>query len=250
MEEMEDRLDKRQPWNTISGSLPIKPMRKLFVTLLLTSVALPLHAQRSNTPSSQAAPPRILAPASEKAEKAEKPKTEKPGDSRSLLKRMFGPRATPTPVPTATPAPAPTAKSKPKPKPGPSEMPEDATAKTPPKTRPAATIPPPPTTAGVKPKIGKGTAKKGTPTSTDPAGLDDGAKFKTAKAKALEDAKIAELKSKADSEVDEAAAAKASAAYNHALFQKIREIDPSVGDYATKVEHALTKRFSAEKGRE
>ena len=227
-------------------------MRKLFATLLLTSVALPLHAQRSNTPSGQTVPPRVIAATAEKAEKAEKPKPETAGDSRSLLKRLFGPRVTPTPVPVPTPAP--TAKSKPKPRPGPAEMPEEATAKTTPKTRPAATIPQPPVTpsatGGVKPKTGKGTAKKGTPTSTDPAGLDDGAKFKTAKAKALEDAKISELKSKADSELDEAAAAKASAAYNHALFQKIREIDPSVGDYATKVEHALTKRFSAEKGRE
>jgi hypothetical protein len=235
---MEDRLDKRHTWNTISGSLPTKPMRTLFATLLLTSVALPLHAQSSNAPWGQSVPPRIIAPAAEKAEKAEKPKTEKAADSRTFLKRIFGPRPTPTPVPTATPAPSSTAKNKRKPKPGPAVMPQEATART------------TPTTAGVKPKIGKVAVKKGTPTSTDPAGLDDGARFKTAKAKALEDAKIAELKSKADSEVDEAAAAKASAAYNHALFQKIREIDPSVGDYATKVEHALTKRVSSEKGRE
>ena len=217
-------------------------MRKLFATLLLTSFALPLHAQRGSAPA-----PRIIAP-SEKAEKTEKPKTEKAGDSRPFLKRIFGPRTTPTPVPAPTPAPAPTVKSRPKSRPGPSEMPEDATAKTTPK--PPVTPVTPSVTGGVKPKFGKGTPKKGTPTSTDPAGLDEGAKFKTAKAKALEDAKISELKSKADSEVDEAAAAKASAAYNHALFQKIREIDPSVGDYATKVEHALTKRVSAEKGRE
>ena len=219
-------------------------MRTLFATLLLTSVALPLHAQSSNAPWGQSVPPRIIAPAAvktekaEKAEKAEKPKTEKAADSRTFLKRIFGPRPTPTPVPTATPAPSSTAKNKRKPKPGPAVMPQEATART------------TPTTAGVKPKIGKVAVKKGTPTSTDPAGLDDGARFKTAKAKALEDAKIAELKSKADSEVDEAAAAKASAAYSHALFQKIREIDPSVGDYATKVEHALTKRVSSEKGRE
>jgi outer membrane biosynthesis protein TonB len=241
---MEDRLDKRHTWNTISCSLPTKPMRTLFATLLLTSVALPLLAQSSNAPWGQSVPPRIIAPAAvktekaEKAEKAEKPKTEKAADSRTFLKRLFGPRPTPTPVPTAPPAPSSTAKNKRKPKPGPAVMPQEATART------------TPTTAGVKPKIGKGAVKKGTPTSTDPAGLDDGAKFKTAKSKALEDAKIAELKSKAGSEVDEAAAAKASAAYNHALFQKIREIDPSVGDYATKVEHALTKRVSSEKGRE
>lgn len=232
-------------------------MRKLFATLLLTSFALPLYAQRSNGPAPRLLPASEKAEKAEKAEKPEKPKAEKTGDSRPLLKRIFGPRATPTPAPTATPAPAPTAKSKPKPKPAPSEMPEEATAKTTPKTRPTTTVPAPsaaPSTAGgVKPKTGKGTAatpKKGTPTSTDPAALDDGTKFKTAKAKALEDAKIAELKNKADTELDDAAAAKASTAYNHALFQKIREIDPSVSDYATKVEHALTKRVSSEKGKE
>jgi hypothetical protein len=231
-------------------------MRKLFATLLLTSLALPLHAQRGNTPSGQPAP-RLVAPSEkaekpEKAEKTEKPKTEKSSDSRPLLKRIFGPRA--TPAPEATPTPAPTAKSKPKPKPATSEMPEEATAKSKPKTNPTAAVPQPPvtppTTTGTKPKVGKVTPKKGAPTSTDSVGPDDGTKFKAAKAKALEDAKIAELKSKADSEVDEAAAAKASAAYNHALFQKIREVDPSVSEYATKVEHALTKRFSAEKGKE
>ncbi len=223
-------------------------MRKLFATLLLTTVALPLYAQRSTAPSDSSAPPRPLAASAEKTEKTEKPKTEKPADSRSFLKRLFGPRATPTPAPKATPAP--TAKSKPKTKPAPAEMPEEATSKTKPKTNPTAGVPQSPTSGGTKSKTGKVTPKKGTPNSTEPAGLDDGAKFKSAKAKALEDAKLAELKSKADSEVDEAAAAKASAAYNRALFEKIREIDPSVSEYATKVEHALSRRVGAEKGKE
>ena len=226
-------------------------MRKLFATLLLIPLGLPLHAQRSTASSGQSAPPRLVAAAAEKPEKAEK--AEKSGDSRPFLKRLFGPRATPTPAPKPTPAP--TVKSKPKPKPAPAEMPEDASAKTAPKTRPATATQPsvttsPSTAGGVKSKPGKGPVKKGGPTSTDAAGLDDGTKFKNAKAKALEDAKVVELKSKADGEVDEAAAAKAAAAYNRALFQKIREVDPSVSDYATKVEQALTKRVSAEKGKE
>ena len=108
-------------------------MRTLFATLLLTSVALPLHAQSSNAPWGQSVPPRIIAPAAEKTEKAEKPKTEKAekpktekaADSRTFLKRLFGPRPTPTPVPTAPPAPSSTAKNKRKPKPGPAVMPQE-----------------------------------------------------------------------------------------------------------------------------
>ena len=219
-------------------------MRKLFATLLLTSLALPLHAQRSNAPST-GVPPRPIAAT---AAKEEKPKVEKTGDSRSLLRRMFGPRATPTPAPAPTPAPVAKKNVKPKPKPGPAEMPEEATAKVTPK-RPAGTVPPP-TTAVVKPRAGKTPVKKGGPTSTDPAGLDDGTKFKTAKTKALEDAHIKDLKGKADGEVNEAEAHKALVNYNRALFQKIREIDPSVSDYAGKVEQSMTKRIGSEKGKE
>ena len=224
--------------------MPTKPMRKLFATLLLTSLALPLHAQRSNA-SSTGVPPRPIAAT---AEKEEKPKAEKAGESRSLLRRIFGPRPTPPPVPAPPPAPVAKKNVKPKPKTGPAEMPEEAIAKVTPK-RPAGTVPPPvtpPTTAGVKPKAGKTPVKKGGPTSTDPAGLDDGTKFKTAKTKALEDAHIKDLKGKADSEVNEAEAHKALVNYNRALFQKIREIDPSVSDYAGKVEQSMTKRIGAE----
>ena len=216
-------------------------MRKLFTTLLLTSFLLPLHAQRSTPTSTPAAPPRLIATA-EKEEKPEKPKAEKPAQSRTFFQRMFGPRPTPTPTP------APVVKNRPKPKPKATvdETPTEAPKKVTPKETPKApsTGEAPATTA--KPKTGKGGKKPGA-TSTDAAALDDATKFKNAKARALEDAHIKELKSRADGELNEAEAQKALEGYNRALFQKIREIDPSVGDYAGKVEQALHRRLSAEK---
>jgi G:T/U-mismatch repair DNA glycosylase len=102
----------------------------------------------------------------------------------------------------------------------------------------------------VKPKAGKGTPKKGAAVPANTAALDDATKFKNAKAKALEDAHIRELKARADGEVNEAEAHKALVNYNRALFEKIREVDPSVGDYAGKVEQAMAKRLGAEKTKE
>lgn len=213
-------------------------MRKLFTALLLTSFVLPLHAERT------AAPPRYIS-VPEKAEPAKKS-----GDSRSFLQRIFGGRPTPTPAPAPTPAPV--VKRRPKSKPAPSETTPDTSEKVTPKPRPAATTPPttpvtPAPATTVKAKPGKGTAKKGAAVAADSTGLDDGTRFKNAKAKALEDAHIKELKGKADGEVNEAEARKALMNYNHALFQKIREVDPSVSDYAGRVEQSMTKRLGAEK---
>lgn len=95
-------------------------------------------------------------------------------------------------------------------------------------------------TAGRKPEAGA---------KPDLTGLDDAAKFKVVREKAMEDPELKELKSKADGEVDEAEAHKALAAYNRALFRKIREIDPGLGDYSEKVEASMQRRLSAEKGR-
>jgi len=80
--------------------------------------------------------------------------------------------------------------------------------------------------------------------------MDDPAKFKAVKGQAMEDPALLELKNKADSEVDEAGANKALMDYNRALFRKVREIEPSLTDYADRVEQSMTKRIGAEKGRE
>lgn len=77
--------------------------------------------------------------------------------------------------------------------------------------------------------------------------MDDATKFKTLKALALEDAQVKELKARADTAVDDADAHRASVAYNKALFQKIRELDPSVVPYAEKIEQAMMKRLNGEK---
>jgi hypothetical protein len=101
--------------------------------------------------------------------------------------------------------------------------------------------------AGSRPKS---TTKKGTANAGVSTGADDVAKFRAAKAQAQEDPKIKELKSRADSELNETDAHKALLNYNRALFQKIREVDPSVSDYSGKVEQSMTKRLGSEKGNE
>jgi outer membrane biosynthesis protein TonB len=215
-------------------------MRKLIAALFLTSFVLPLHAQRSTVP------PRYVNVPPEKEAVAKKS-----GDSRSFLQRIFGPRPTPTPAPTPKPTPKPVIKKRPKPTPAPDSTTPEAPAKVTPKARPTATVTPPtsvtPASATtVKPKTGKGAVKKGTPVSADSTGLDDVTRFRNAKSKALEDAHIKDLKSKADGEVNEAEAHKALMNYNKALFQKIREVDPSVSDYSGKVEQSMTKRIGSE----
>lgn len=96
-------------------------------------------------------------------------------------------------------------------------------------------------------KGAKGHKPKTEKAKPDTAGMDDAAKFKTLKALALEDAQVKELKAKADSAVSEADAHRASVAYNKALFQKIRELDPSVAPYSEKIEQAMMKRLNSEK---
>jgi outer membrane biosynthesis protein TonB len=221
-------------------------MRKLIVVLLVTSIALPFVNGQGNAPIGWTAPtPKPV---------ATKPAPEKP----SFFKRFFGPLPTPTPIPRPmrTPTPAPTVKRRPSPKPKPvatEQRTAVATPKTP--TEPEVKAPEkpavkPPVKPAVKPTA-KTTSKSKTPAAAaDVTGLDDPVKFRTAKLAAMEDPAIKDLKTKADSEVDEAEAQKALSAYNRALFRKIREIDPSVSEYVDRVEQSMTKRIGAEKGKE
>lgn len=109
-------------------------------------------------------------------------------------------------------------------------------------------LPPPPKGKGTKSKT---VAKKAaTPSAKlDLTGMDEVAKFKAVKAHAMEDAEVKDLKTKAESEVDDSAAQKALVAYNRALFRKIREIEPSVTAYSERVEASMTKRLGAEQSR-
>ncbi len=211
-------------------------MRKIFAALLLTSLAMPsVYGQANSAISPRPLPPKTATPIPAKAEK--------PVDSRSFLQRIFGPRPTPTPAPT----PAPVVKRSPRPKPRPAPAPPtEAVTKVTPKAPAPATVPVAPPTV-VKSKTGKGSAKKGTPVTAAMISGDDATKFKAAKAQAMQDAHIKDLKSKADGEVNEAEAHKALLNYNRALFQKIREVDPSVSDYSGKVEQSMDKRIGNEK---
>ena len=211
-------------------------MRKIFAALLLTSLALPsVYGQANSAPPPRPLPRSSPTPVPVKAEKS--------ADSRSFLQRIFGPRPTPTPAPI----PAPVVKRSPRPKPRPSPgTPKEAVVKVTPKVPEPPTVPVAPPTA-VKPKTGKGGTKKGTPVTAGMIAGDDATKFKAAKAHAMEDAHIKDLKSKADGEVNETEAHKALLNYNRALFQKIREVDPSVTDYSGKVEQSMSKRIGNEK---
>ena len=175
-------------------------------------VAKPVVKPKPRRPAaSVAVGPREDAPAKPRAEVAAKPKMEASAEE---------------PVKTTPPAPA---------KVSPAPAKEDQ-------------LPPPPKGKGTK---GKPVAKKVStpPAKLDLTGMDDGAKFKAVKAQAMENPEVKDLKSKADGEVDDAAAQKALSAYNRALFRKIREIEPSVTAFSERVEASMTKRVSAEKAK-
>ena len=215
---------------------------------------------------------RVVAPAT-----TEKPKAT-PKPRRSLGEFLFGKKETPKPTPaeTATPKPRPRPRPKaakvetatapdaaaPEAKPA-AESAEKAEPKSKPalittsesapepaakpdaeaKSEPAAKTDAEPKTA----KGTKGSKPKNEKSKPDTAGMDDSTKFKALKALAHEDAQVKELKAKADSAVSEADAHRASVAYNKALFQKIRELDPSVAPYSEKIEQAMMKRLNSEK---
>ena len=213
-------------------------MRKLFAALLLTSLALPsVYGQANSAPPPRPLPPRAATHVPEKAEKQ--------SDKRSFFQRLFGPLP-PRPTPVPTPAPVVKRTPRPRPRPVPGTTTEAVT-----KISPRVPVPAPGTPATtVKPRTGKGSLKKGTSAPVALNAGDDAVKFKAAKAQAMQDAHIKDLKGKADGEVDEAEAHKALLNYNRALFQKIREVDPSVSDYSGRVEQSMTKRIGAEKAKE
>lgn len=250
-------------------------MRKTLV--ILFSLALSIAPLAAQEPIPRA---RVVAPST-----TEKPKPT-PAPRRSLGEVLFGKKETPAPTPTPKPKPrprprpkavaeetvtvqetpaspdakpeakpdaAPAENAEPKPKPAlitaPESAPEPAAKPdAEPKSEPAAKTDAEPKPEEPKPaKVTKGRKPKTEKTKPDTAGMDDVTKFKTLKALALEDAQVKELKTKADTTVDDADAHRASVAYNKALFQKIRELDPSVAPYAEKIEQAMMKRLNGEK---
>jgi hypothetical protein len=224
-------------------------MHKLFAALLLLSLLAPSGCEKGKTTTRPPAVPGKPGPADTK-------KPGKPVPSPKPSPRIFGQRATPAPAP----APEPMVRQNPKPKPKPKttstgepaepvvkEVPKVAQQETPGDsvkgTAPVVTPPP-------KSKTGKGSTKGNTSTGGSTAGTDERTRFRNAKAQAQEDGHLKELRSKADGEVNEAEANKALKEYNKALFQKIREVDPSVSGYSGKVEQSMSKRLSNEKAKE
>lgn len=201
----------------------------------------------------------------------------------SFFERIFGTRKkkpTPTPAPEPTPSPTPrkTAR-KPSATPAPSvDQPEKPASTKPGKSTPAPkpakttsgqnldmpvtatpTTTKKPTTSGPTtapatpaPKPAKitpvTTTKPAKPLVEPPADADAEVKekfrFDQARAKAGEDPQVKVLKQKADEASTDDESRKALRAYNKALFEKIRKIDSSVSDRATRLEAAILKRLS------
>ena len=212
---------------------------------------------------------------------ATKPAEEKAEPKPGFFKRVFGKKTVapaPTPAPTPRPRPkrrpvpppeaaavapaiepAPAAEGTPAPeakpatetKPAPESTPESTpVAETPkPEEKPAAEATQPLPVAA-KPK-GKPKAKtaspKAKPAKPDLTGMSEAEKYRATRKAALEDEKIKSLASKAESALGEEQAASASAEFNQALFQKIRQIEPSLDAYVDRLEAAMRKRLAAEK---
>lgn len=202
------------------------------------------------------------------------PKPKKP----NFFQRLFGTRkkkSTPTPAPEPTPAPTPRktgrkpsatpapsvdqlekpapakpGKSTPAPKPAKTttgqnlDMPVSATPSTTKKPATASATPAPKSS-----KTAPITATKPAKPLVEPPGDADAEvkekfRFDQARAKAAEDPQVKALKQKADEASTDEESKKALRAYNKALFEKIRKIDSSVSDRATRLEAAILKRLN------
>ena len=179
--------------------------------------------------------------------------------------RVFGgKKATPTPAP-ATPTPKPVGKkqtrTKPvvKPRAGATkprvtttdtdtiEKPRVEQKMPPENTEPPVKNDPivkPPTVKNSKPKTGNDKVQN-FPPSTDTTDADavEKQKYDQAKAKAIADPKVQELRGKADLAASEDASRKALRDYNKAMFRRMKEIDPSIKDHVDRMESAVMSRL-------
>jgi hypothetical protein len=165
-----------------------------------------------------------------------------------------------TPQP-ATPAPTPKPKrvkakkekaatTEPQPPEKPAEKPaptEPKPEKTEPREAPESKAPPAPK-ATPSPKTPKGSKRSD---NVKPAAAEEeanpqeseDAKFKAAKAKALEDPEIQELRQKSDAALDPEEGRKAMRAYNKGLYRKMRSIDPSIKERIDATESAIMRKL-------
>jgi hypothetical protein len=196
---------------------------------------------RRKKPTPKPTPAKVekSTPAPKKVEEKPAPKksTPKPAakPDRNVDSDLEKPKA--TPKPRATPAPEP---DKPKATPKPRATPEPEVER--PKATPASK-----TTPAPKPPPPAVTAPKATPVPDPGPGADpetvERHKFTEAKRKALDDAKVQELKLKADSAANEDEARKALREYNKALFREMRKIDPSIKERIDATEAAILRRL-------
>ncbi|MGC3990079.1 MAG: hypothetical protein QM796_10450 [Chthoniobacteraceae bacterium] len=145
----------------------------------------------------------------------------------------------------ATPEPTPSATPKPRRKPRPTPTPEETPAATPaPKKSDDA-----PTTGmnAPLPFSPEATATKPEANSSLPAGIDNEvvikARYSAVKSQALEDKDILALQDKADAARDPDTQRSLTKAYYRALFDKMRDIDPTLKDRIDRIEAATIKRL-------
>lgn len=198
------------------------------------------------------------------------PVPKKPG----FWERLFGKKkptpapATPTPKTTPTPKPTSVVTKKtvlnPRPqKPDVAAPTPTVTATKPQKTSTAKVEPKkpvepiedktPPAKIEDKPKVTPKSSKskqaaeraQNFPPSTDNADAEvvEKQKYDQAKAKAVADPKLQELRGKADLATSDEESRKALRAYNKAMFKRMKEIDPSITDHVDRMEAAVLKRL-------
>lgn len=248
-----------------------------------TAPAAEVRKPTASTAAEKPTPKPLATTDGAPVEQVAPPPTPKP-KKLNFFQRLFGTRKkkpTPTPAPEPTPSPTPrktgrkpsatlvpsvdqpekpaptkSGKSTPAPKPAKStstqhlDMPVPATPTT--TKKPAKTDKPTTAPATPAPKSAKTapitSTKPAKPLVEPPADADAEVKekfrFDQARAKAGEDPQIKALKQKADEASTDDESRKALRAYNKALFEKIRKIDSSVSDRATRLEAAILKRLS------
>ncbi len=102
----------------------------------------------------------------------------------------------------------------------------------------------PPTIKNTKSKQG-GEKVQNFPPSTDNADAEaiEKQNYDQAKAKAIADPKIQELRGKADLAPSEGESRKALREYNKAMFKRMKEIDPSIKEHVDRMEAAVMSRL-------
>lgn len=179
---------------------------------------------------------------------------------------LFHPRPKPAPTPivvSPTPTPAPLKKARMRTKtastksvstatPNPTAMTPEETGNAPMptpasrKSRTKKTTSAPDSTNGLTepaPFVPDGTSGNISPPQPRNTGAQDSAHFRDLRARALADKRVQELQSKSDNAPEGDEQRKAAEEYYHALFNKMRQLDPSFKDRLDRTEAATLRRL-------